>query len=81
MLVRLSSKGQLVVPKSIRVALGLRPGAQLHMELVQDRIILEPVAPASSIDALYGKYADCDLLQALEEEHRREERDEWRLRS
>ncbi len=81
MLVRLSSKGQLIVPKAIRLALGLRPGAQLHMELVQDRIILEPVAPGSRIDALYGRYAGCDLLQALEEEHRREERDEWRLRS
>ena len=81
MLVRLSSKGQLIVPKAIRLALGLRPGAQLHMELIQDRIILEPVAPASSIDALYGKYAGCDLLQALEEEPGREERDERRLRS
>ncbi|TAK31136.1 MAG: AbrB/MazE/SpoVT family DNA-binding domain-containing protein [Chloroflexota bacterium] len=72
MFVRLSSKGQLIIPKAIRSALGLRPGAHLHIEVVRDRIILEPVATVSPIEALYGQYVDCDLIAALEEEHRQE---------
>ena len=78
MLVRLSSKGQVVIPKSIREALALRRGTRFHVQVDQGRIILEPqvVSPA---DALYGKYADADLLTELEEEHRQEIRDEAAL--
>ena len=78
MLIKLSSKGQLVIPKSIREALGLRHGTRFHVQVDQGRIILEPqvVSPA---DALYGKYADADFLTELEEEHQQEIRDEAAL--
>jgi len=76
MLVRISSKGQLVIPKTIRRALGLRPGTELHIELVGRKIILEPVESLSPIDALYGKYPDADFLTDLEIEHGEELRDE-----
>ena len=71
MLVRLSSKGQLVIPKSVRQELGLEPGAQFHLKVEEDRLILEPVVP-SVIDQLYARYAGIDLLADLETEHRKE---------
>ena len=75
MLVKLSSKGQLVIPKPIREALGLRRGTRFHVQVDQGKIILEPQT-ASPADALYGKYADADFLTELEEEHQQEIRDE-----
>ena len=71
MLVQLSSKGQLVIPKPIRDALNLQAGTQFHVHLDEDRIILEPIT-VPTIDELYGKYAGEQLLEALEAEHRRE---------
>lgn len=38
----LTSKGQLVIPKSVREALHLRPGTRFSVALEGDRIILEP---------------------------------------
>ncbi|MCS7260520.1 MAG: AbrB/MazE/SpoVT family DNA-binding domain-containing protein [Anaerolineae bacterium] len=75
MLVTLSSKGQLVIPKAIRQALGLRAGTQFRIQLVEGKILLEP-AGGNPIAALYGKYPDVDFLAALEAEHRRELDDE-----
>ena len=71
MLVKLSSKGQLVIPKRIRETLGLRSGMQFHIQVDGRKVILEPV-DGSPADALYGRYAGADLLTELEEEHRRE---------
>lgn len=80
MLAKLSSKGQLVIPKAVREALGLRRGAQFHVRLEAGKIVLEPVGP-SAAEALYGKYAECDLLTDLEEEHHQERRREETLRA
>lgn len=72
MLVRLSTKGQLVVPKEIRTALGLQAGAQLRAQIEGRKIVLEPVEALASADRLYGKYAGDDLLADLETEHKQE---------
>ncbi|MBN2394516.1 MAG: AbrB/MazE/SpoVT family DNA-binding domain-containing protein [Anaerolineae bacterium] len=80
MLARLSSKGQLVIPKSMREALGLRSGDQVHVMLERGKIILEPQV-VSVVDALYGKYADADFLAELEEEHRHEVHHDAALRA
>jgi antitoxin PrlF len=80
MLARLSSKGQLVIPKAVRQALGLRSGTQFHIRLMEGKILLEPVTP-SPIAALYGKYPDADFLADLEAEHQREIRDEGTIRA
>ncbi|MEM2410827.1 MAG: AbrB/MazE/SpoVT family DNA-binding domain-containing protein [Thermofilaceae archaeon] len=40
--VRLSSKGQIVIPKSIRDELGLAPGTVLWARVEGGRIVLEP---------------------------------------
>lgn len=80
MLARLSSKGQLVIPRAVRQALGLRAGTRFHIRLVEGNILLEPIT-ASPIAALYGKYADANFLADLEAEHQREIRDEEAVRA
>lgn len=71
-LVRLSSKGQLVIPHSIRQALGLDPGTQFEVQLEGRRIVLEPVGVTPPLEILYGKYASIDFLVELEQEHQHE---------
>jgi len=71
MLVKLSSKGQVVLPKAIREALGIGPGTVLKVAHKGQKIILEPIT-TSMIDRLYGKFAGEALLKDLEAEHRRE---------
>jgi hypothetical protein len=51
--------------------LNLHAGAELDAHIVDGLIVLAPVAHSPE-NALYGKYADCDLLTELETEHREE---------
>ncbi len=71
MLVTLSSKGQLVLPKSVRETLHLSAGARLRVEVDGEKIVLEPVV-ASPIDELSGMFTGVDFLSELEAEHREE---------
>lgn len=71
MLLRLSSKGQLVIPKTIRQALRLKNGDQFQARVSGGRIILEPVRE-DILARLHGRYRGTDLLKDLEEEHRQE---------
>lgn len=75
MLLRLSSKGQLVIPKTIRESMRLKNGDQFQIRVVDGKIILDPVAKGL-VEKLHGKYAGHNMLKALEEEHRREIEDE-----
>ncbi len=43
MITRLSSKGQVVLPKNIREQLALKEGAELKVEVIKGKIVLEPV--------------------------------------
>lgn len=72
---RLSSKGQVVIPKVIRDALGLRTGMAFRVRLEEQTIILEPLQ-TSPIAALHGKYSGADFLAELEREHQHEVGDE-----
>ena len=75
MLLRLSSKGQLVLPKKIRETLHLKNGDQFQARIVDGKIVLEPLKK-DAIDRLHGILEGTDVLNELEEEHRREvERD------
>ena len=78
MVVKLSSKGQLVIPKVMRQALNLHAGAEFDVRITEGSIVLDPIV-VSPLDALYGKYADCDLLADLEIEHRGEVHDDSRI--
>jgi AbrB family looped-hinge helix DNA binding protein len=68
---RLSSKGQIVIPKAIRERLDLQKGTPFRIRVEEGAIVLEPLA-ASPVDALYGRYAGDDFLTELEAEHRQE---------
>lgn len=70
----LSTRGQVVIPKEIRQALGLKAGTKLRVQLQGQRIILESIKPDLG-SRLYGKYKGADLLGELEEEHKRELRE------
>ncbi len=64
----LSSKGQLVIPKDVRKALGLKPGNRLHAKVSGNQLILEP-AQVLSAKELRGILAGTDALRDLEQEH------------
>lgn len=49
-IVRLSSKGQLVIPGDVRKRLGLRPGAKLALFTDEKHILLKPI-PVPDISA------------------------------
>jgi len=70
-LAKLSSKGQVVIPRAVRQALRLQPGMQLEIKIVDGTIILQPLG-AKVVSTLYGRYPDVDFLKDLEDEHRRE---------
>jgi AbrB family looped-hinge helix DNA binding protein len=72
MVVTLSSKGQLVIPKSVRETLGLKNGSQLNLAFEKGRIILEPFQEDDIIELLYGMFSGDNFLGELEEEHRLE---------
>ena len=40
----MSSKGQVVIPKPVREALGLKPGTPLRVSVEGKKVILEPIA-------------------------------------
>lgn len=72
--VRLSSKGQLVLPKNVRERLALKQGLELNVELRGGKIILEPIRQETRTDwrrwrgSLRGKR----VLEEHLEEHRQE---------
>ncbi len=79
MVVKLSSKGQLVIPKAVRRALNLDAGAEFDLRVAEGSIVLAPLRELPE-DALYGIFADVDLLADLEAEHRKEVEDDTRVR-
>lgn len=80
MVVKLSSKGQLVIPKEVRRALNLDAGAEFDVRVAEGSIVLELLRELPE-DALYGMFADVDLLADLEAEHRQEVEDDARVRN
>jgi len=51
---RISSKGQVTLPKAIREALGLRPGEEVVFELRNDEVVLRPRRRVP-LEALLGR--------------------------
>lgn len=76
MLVKLSSRGQLVIPKEFRDSLMLSPGTELDLKLIDGQLIIRPRKDKgrakAAIDKLYGIFANSDLLSDLEAEHKNE---------
>jgi AbrB family looped-hinge helix DNA binding protein len=72
---RMTSKGQVVIPKPVREQLRWVSGTQLAVEILGDGAVrLTPLAAEDSIDSLYGCLKDLpgDPVAALEAEHRAE---------
>lgn len=68
---KLSSKGQVVLPKEVRDKLGLQPGATLRVVVSEGKIEIEPVSK-KLIDRLYGRFSGSNLVELLESGHARE---------
>lgn len=69
--VRLSSKGQLVIPKKVRERLGIASGAVLDVRLEGESVVLTP-RRLSPQQALLGSLRDFPLLEELTRERGRE---------
>ena len=68
-----TSKGQIVIPSSVRRRLGIKEGTRIHIQVDEQakQIILKPIT-REYIHALRGKYRGKGLLKALMAEKRRE---------
>jgi AbrB family looped-hinge helix DNA binding protein len=53
---RLSSKGQVILPKSVREARGWPPGTEFSVEVVDDGVLLRPLRPfaATRLEDVFG---------------------------
>ena len=65
---KISSKGQIVIPKEVREKLKIKPGAFFHVLLEKNNIVLIPMKKGP-LDNLYGKFAGEKILAELEREH------------
>lgn len=65
---KLSSKGQIVIPKGVRERLNIPSGTFFNIRLQKEDIVLTPVK-ATPIARLYGKFAGEKILDELEKEH------------
>ena len=68
-----TSKGQIVIPSTLRRRLGIREGTYIQIEVddVNKRLILTPVT-REYIHSLRGKYKGKGLMKALMAEKNRE---------
>lgn len=74
---KISTKGQVVVPKEVRAKLKIKPGTFFHVQVEKNNIILTPMKK-KPIDRLYGRFAGEKILDELEREHTTEIEDEDR---
>ncbi len=67
-LTKISSKGQIVIPKAIREKLRIEPGTYFDVRLENEDIILTPMK-STPIQRLYKRFAGESILDKLEKEH------------
>ncbi len=76
MSVKLSSKGQLVLPKHIRQELQLKPGAEFEVDIVDGKIILQPVLKQEELQQILTELRQIvrgtNLMEELETERQQE---------
>lgn len=68
---RVGRKGQIVIPRAYRVAVGLEPGAEVTFSQEGNAVRVERVV---SPDALMGRLAGHHLVRALEKDRQAERR-------
>jgi AbrB family looped-hinge helix DNA binding protein len=69
--VKLSSEGQIAIPKAIREELGLKRDRVLEISVDRSRIILSPL-PDDAWRGLEGCLRETSVLEDLEADHRKE---------
>ena len=83
MSVKLSSKGQLVLPKHIRQELQLKPGAEFEVDVVDGKIILQPVLKQAELQQILTELRQIvhgtNLLGELKTERQQEKNREQQL--
>lgn len=73
MQVVLSSKGQVVLPKEIRDKLGLEKGSVIRVEIVDGKVIIEPVKqPRRGWRGWKGTLKGTQALKEIVDEHHHE---------
>ncbi len=81
--VKLSSKGQLVLPKHIRQELQLKPGAEFEVDIVDGKIILQPVLKQEELQQILSELRQIvhgtELREELEAERQQERNREQQL--
>ena len=56
---RITSKGQVTIPKNIRQVLGVKPGDHIEFELLPDqRVLVKPVLVTALFERYVGYLAD-----------------------
>jgi AbrB family looped-hinge helix DNA binding protein len=66
-----TTKGQVVIPASLRKKYGIKKGTRIHIQDEDGRIMLRPVT-AALVAKLRGKYRGMGMLRALMEERARD---------
>jgi AbrB family looped-hinge helix DNA binding protein len=56
-IVKTYAKGQIIIPKNLRVKLGIKPGAKVSLRLVDDHLEIRPL-PDDPIEFLTGIFKD-----------------------
>jgi AbrB family looped-hinge helix DNA binding protein len=79
---RLSSKGQVIIPKAVRDRHGWAPGLELEVEDRGDAVVLRPANPfrSTTVDEVYGclKHDGPPItIQEMDEAVARETRRMW----
>ena len=76
-----TTKGQIVIPSSVRRKLGIKTGTRIRVELdeANAQIILKPIT-REYIESWRGKFKGAGLLEDLAAEKQREKEREDRLR-
>ncbi len=80
--VRLSTKGQLIVPKDIRAARAWEPGTEFVVEDTRDGLLLRPVRslPTSQLDDVVGCLKAAGKPKSIEQMRRAVDREVRRRR-
>lgn len=70
---KVGPKGQVVIPKELREALGIRPGDEVTFSQEADHLV---VHPCRRLRPLRGRFAGRQLVEHLERERERDRRRE-----